>query len=73
MMGLHPTHVKENYEEELKHIEEMLTQKPFIAVGEIGIDLYWDKTTLKPIHELEAPVSNIKKPFTPLILAIISK
>ena len=46
MMGLHPTHVKENYEEELKHVEEMLAQRTFIAVGEIGIDLYWDKTTL---------------------------
>ena len=47
MMGLHPTHVKENYEEELKHVESMFTQRKFIAVGEIGIDLYWDKSTLQ--------------------------
>ena len=46
MMGLHPTHVKENYEEELAHVEEMLEKHQFIGVGEIGIDLYWDKTTL---------------------------
>lgn len=46
MMGLHPTHVKENYVQELKHVEEMLAKRPFYAVGEIGIDLYWDKTTL---------------------------
>lgn len=47
MMGLHPTHVKENYKEELRHVEEMLQKEKFYAVGEIGIDLFWDKTTLK--------------------------
>ncbi len=46
MMGLHPTHVKANYKEELKHVEEMLAKRKFYAVGEIGIDLYWDKSTL---------------------------
>ncbi|WP_422858936.1 TatD family hydrolase [Flagellimonas sp. S174] len=46
MMGLHPTHVKENYKEELNHVEEMLAKRKFYAVGEIGIDLYWDKTFL---------------------------
>ncbi|MFG6685008.1 TatD family hydrolase [Mariniflexile sp. HNIBRBA6329] len=46
MMGLHPTHVKENYKEELKHVEDMLAKRRFYAVGEIGIDLYWDKSTL---------------------------
>ncbi len=47
MMGLHPTHVKENYKEELNHVEDMLEKRKFYAVGEIGIDLYWDKTTLE--------------------------
>lgn len=46
MMGLHPTSVKENYEEELFHVEEMLSKRKFYAIGEIGIDLYWDKSTL---------------------------
>lgn len=47
MMGLHPTHVKENYKEELLHVKKMFSERKFCAVGEIGIDLYWDKTFLK--------------------------
>jgi TatD DNase family protein len=47
MMGLHPTHVKENVEEELTFVKKWLDKRSFYAVGEIGIDLYWDKTFLK--------------------------
>ncbi len=46
MMGLHPTSVKEDYEEELAHVEAEFAKRRFYAVGEIGIDLYWDKSTL---------------------------
>lgn len=47
MMGLHPTSVKENYREELTLVKELLDKRKFYAVGEIGIDLYWDKSFLK--------------------------
>ena len=46
MIGLHPCYVKENYLEELAHVEAQLALHKFYAIGEIGIDLYWDKTTL---------------------------
>jgi TatD DNase family protein len=47
MMGLHPTHVKENVDEELAFVKKWLDKRKFFAVGEIGIDLYWDKTYVK--------------------------
>lgn len=47
MMGLHPTSVKANYKQELQHVEEEFKRRRFCAVGEIGIDLYWDTTTLE--------------------------
>ena len=46
MMGLHPCDVKDDYEEELKIIKSHLDKGKYVAVGEIGIDLYWDKGTL---------------------------
>jgi TatD DNase family protein len=47
MMGLHPTSVKENYEDELARVLAQFNKRNFYAVGEIGIDLYWDKSTLE--------------------------
>ena len=46
MAGLHPTSVKEDFEAELEHVRRRLEdpQTPFVAVGEIGMDLYWDRT-----------------------------
>lgn len=46
MMGLHPCYVKEDYKEQLAVIEKHLESRKFIALGEVGIDLYWDKSFL---------------------------
>ncbi len=69
MMGLHPTHVKENYEVELIHVEEMLAQRNFIAVGEIGIDLYWDKSLLKEQqHAFKYQIALAKQYGLPIVI-----
>jgi TatD DNase family protein len=44
MIGLHPCSVKENYLQELKIVEQYLSKRKFVAVGEIGLDFYWDTT-----------------------------
>ncbi|MGE0077690.1 MAG: TatD family hydrolase [Bacteroidales bacterium] len=44
LMGLHPTSVNNGFEKELNHVDEMLQKHTFYGIGEIGIDLYWDKT-----------------------------
>lgn len=51
MMGLHPTSVNKNYLDELAHVKKWLDQRNFYAIGEIGIDLYWDKSFLKQQQE----------------------
>ena len=44
MIGLHPTEVDANYRDALAALKPLLDEHPFIAVGEVGLDLYWDKT-----------------------------
>jgi TatD DNase family protein len=51
MLGLHPTSVNEKFKEELETLKELLQNDSFIAVGEIGIDLYWDKTFINEQKE----------------------
>ena len=63
MMGLHPTHIDANYLIEINHVKKMLDEYEFSAVGEIGIDLYWNKKNLKNqidvfIQQIEIALSN---------------
>jgi len=59
LMGLHPTSVKSNYKIELAQVEKYISQRSgFYGIGEIGIDLYWDKTHLK--EQIDAFVTQVK-------------
>ncbi|WP_353082948.1 TatD family hydrolase [Flavobacterium sp.] len=62
MLGLHPTYVKENYLEELAFVETELDRRKFYAVGEIGMDLFWDKTFLnQQQHAFQHQIQLAKK------------
>jgi TatD DNase family protein len=54
MMGLHPTSVRSNYREELQHIQSFIERQDIVAIGETGMDLYWDKTFVKEQEEVFA-------------------
>jgi TatD DNase family protein len=51
MMGLHPCSVKENFQDELKIVKENFGQRGFVAVGETGLDFYWDLTFTKEQYQ----------------------
>ena len=51
MMGLHPCYVKENVASELAHVKTWLDKRDFVAIGEIGLDFYWDKTFTNQQYE----------------------
>ncbi len=51
MIGLHPCSVKENYKEELYKVERMLQERKFAAIGEAGLDFYWDTSFVKEQYE----------------------
>ena len=51
MAGLHPCSVKDNYKHELELVKQMLSQRKFAAIGEIGLDLFWDKSFLNEQYD----------------------
>lgn len=69
MMGLHPTSVKADYKDEIKIIETNLSQQGIIAIGETGIDLYWDNTFLQEqIEVFKIQIGWAKKLKLPLVI-----
>jgi len=69
MMGLHPCEVGDDFEEQLRHMEGWLARRPFASIGEIGTDLYWDKTNLqRQIQALDIQISWAKSLDLPIVL-----
>ena len=67
LIGLHPTSVDADYREELEAIEYWLDKRKFYGIGEIGIDLYWDKTRInEQIEAFRHQVKLAKKTDYPL-------
>lgn len=67
MMGLHPCSVREDFQDHLAQLKLWLDKRPYAAIGEIGIDLYWDKSTFdiksKPLWNKSNGAMNIICPF----------
>jgi TatD DNase family protein len=72
MIGLHPCSVKkDNIDKEISHVEEMLNKNKFIAIGEIGLDLYWDKSTLSYQKvAFESQIKLAKKYQLPIVIHV---
>lgn len=69
MMGLHPCYVKENYKAELDKVASLLQQRKFAAIGECGLDFYWDKTFVKEQYEaLEQQIDWALEYHLPIVL-----
>ena len=69
MMGLHPCSVKDDFRRELGVVEDWLGKRPFCAIGEIGIDLFWDKTTLDiQIEAFRSQIAMAKKYDVPIVI-----
>src|SRR5690606_36079506 len=69
MMGLHPCDVGNDFEKQLYVMEEWLEKRPFVAIGEIGLDLYWDKSFFEHQKEaLKIQIAWAKKRGLPIIL-----
>jgi len=69
MMGLHPTSVKENYKEELAMVKQWLDKRKFYAVGEIGIDLFWDTSFLQQQQDaFKAQIEWAKEMCLPIVI-----
>ncbi|MFT3908767.1 MAG: TatD family hydrolase [Ferruginibacter sp.] len=69
MIGLHPCSVKENYHEELGRVEALLDARNFAAIGETGLDFYWDKTFMKEQYKaLERQAELALKYDLPIVL-----
>jgi len=69
MIGLHPCSVKENYKDELKHIDDELENNTYYGIGETGIDLYWDQTfKSQQIEAFEYQIELAKQNNLPIII-----
>jgi TatD DNase family protein len=69
MMGLHPCYVKKDFQRELYLVEDWLSKRKFAAVGEIGTDLYWDKTFWEQQKEaFEVQIGWAKKHNLPVVI-----
>lgn len=69
MMGLHPTSVKSDYQEALEQVRQYINARKYVAIGEIGIDLYWDKTfKIEQMEAFEQQINWAKEKKLPIVI-----